>query len=90
MKALGLSDNELNNLGLSDLTQYVGIADFNFIPGSVQGDSTTTLALMGVNTNTIHYEINGVKHSESVYMFVQNELGIKLGRFLDGKFSFMQ
>ena len=78
--------------GVSDLTQYVNSSTPGLLitPGSVNGDSSTTLALMGVDTNTIHYEINGVKHSKPVYMFVQDELGLRLGRFLDGKFSFMQ
>ena len=62
----------------------------SFKPGSVNGDSSTTLALIGVNTNTVHYEINGQKGSKSLFMFIQDELGLKLGRFLDGKFSFMQ
>ena len=62
----------------------------SFKTGSINGDSSTTLALIGVNTNTVHYEINGKRESKPLFMFIQDELGLKLGRFLDGKFSFMQ
>lgn len=64
------------------------------VAGSVQGDSTTTVALVGVSSNIINFATkdasgNWVSHSQPLYEFVANNLGIKLGRFLDGKFSFM-
>ena len=75
----------------ASLDTYLAWTDITkFGQGSVVGDSTTTLALIGVNTDVIHYEVGGQQLTKPLYMFVQDELGLKLGRFLDGKFSFMQ
>lgn len=73
-------------------TTYVNLIDpsIKLVVGSVNGDSSTSLALLGVNTNVIHYEVNGIEQTKPLFIFVQDELGLKLGRFLDGKFSFMQ
>ncbi|MBD5422950.1 MAG: PTS transporter subunit EIIC [Mycoplasma sp.] len=105
--ARALKANESSIEAIKSLTSIAGI-DGNYVnlvdatninfSGTVQGDSTTTVAMIGVNSNVINYaylnfEYNGEKEwvltSMPLYDFVAKELGIKLGRFLDGKFSFM-
>ncbi|WBP83917.1 PTS transporter subunit IIABC [Mycoplasmopsis edwardii] len=52
------------------------------------GDSTAALSLLKF-ANTIEWtDGDGVKHSVPLFEFIQN-VGVKLGRFTDGKFSFM-
>lgn len=62
------------------------------VGASVVGDSTTSLALIGFNSNTIQYRKAGGTNtlSKSLFMFIQDELDLKIGRFLQGKFSFIQ
>ena len=60
------------------------------LAGTVQGDSTTTVAMVGLASNVINYATkDGITNSQPLYDFISSQLGIKLGRFLDGKFSFM-
>ena len=83
--------------GLATLTASDGSTLVTITPGSslslagtVQGDSTTTVAMVGLASNVINYATpGGVINSEPLYDFISSQLGIKLGRFLDGKFSFM-
>lgn len=58
-------------------------------PNKYVGDSTAALSLVGFKYNTIDYVLNGKTFSIPLYDFISNELGMKIGRFLDGKFSFM-
>ncbi len=83
---------EVDFSSITTSTGYVSWADVSPLwkSGSVMGDSTTSLAMIGVNVNNVHYMVNNVVHSKPLFMFIQDELGLKLGRFLDGKFSFMQ
>lgn len=62
------------------------------VGASVVGDSTTSLALIGFNGNDIKYTLVGqtTAKSKPLFLFIQDELGLKIGRFLQGKFSFMQ
>lgn len=62
----------------------------NSVAGSVQGDSTTTVALVGITSNVVSFKKgDNIVPPLPLYEFVASELKIKLGRFLDGKFSFM-
>ncbi|QIW61870.1 PTS transporter subunit IIABC [Mycoplasmopsis gallinacea] len=58
-------------------------------PTKYVGDSTTSNALLKFPFNTITWTVNGQEHSLPLFEFVSNELGFKIGRFMDGKFSFM-
>lgn len=59
--------------------------------GIAVGDSTTTVALVGVSGNIVKYIPTGSSIAKELplYEFVANELGIKLGRYLQGKYIFM-
>ncbi|MBW0594580.1 hypothetical protein HUN03_00178 [Mycoplasmopsis anatis] len=58
-------------------------------PNKYVGDSTAALSLVGFKYNTIDYVLNGQNYSVPLYDFISDKLGMKIGRFLDGKFSFM-
>lgn len=88
-----------NTINHDDLTQLSNVlkGDLNLVDGVWQingalvlGDSTTSLALLGYNKNDITFTKEGKEYSKPLLMFIQDELGLKIGRFLQGKFSFMQ
>lgn len=92
-KQLGLSDDKVSAIrNLGDMfinfnnLQTAGVTEL----GTVVGDSTTSIAMIGVNVNQIKYSINDNEYSKPLFLFIQDELGLKLGRFLQGKYSFMQ
>lgn len=61
--------------------------------GNVYGDSLTTVALIGVTGNTVTFVKDSAPSIEKtlpLFEFMDKELGQNLGRFLQGKFSFMQ
>ena len=54
------------------------------------GDSFIWLAANGLPFNTITFKLaNGATHTLPVFDFISQQLGIKVGRFLDGKYAFM-
>ncbi|VEU70764.1 PTS transporter subunit IIABC [Mycoplasmopsis glycophila] len=57
-------------------------------PTKFVGDSTASNTLLG-QANTVSWTLNGESHTLPLFDFVSNQLGFKIGRFLDGKFSFM-
>ena len=59
---------------------------------NIHGDGLITLKMVGVNSNTITFTRSGetVARTEPLFMFIQNELGLKLSRFGAGKNIFMQ
>lgn len=58
---------------------------------SYQGDSFGWLAVNGSGVNNVTYTINGgAEHTEKVFPFIADQLDIRYGRFMQGKFSFMQ
>ncbi|ADE19812.1 PTS transporter subunit IIABC [Mycoplasma crocodyli] len=69
---------------LNDLIKTVAESKNKFV-----GDSTMSLSLVGFKYNTIEYTLNGTAVSKPLFAFLAQDLGIKVGRFLDGKFSFM-
>jgi len=87
--------------GLTSITSSSGLTLVTITPGSalslagtVQGDSTTTVAMVGLSSNIINFAparegADVIPSSQPLYDFISSQLGIKLGRFLDGKFSFM-
>ena len=88
-----------NTINHDDLTQLSNVlkGELNLVDGVWQingalvlGDSTTSLALLGYNKNDITFTKEGKEYSKPLLMFIQDELGLKIGRFLQGKFSFMQ
>ena len=89
-----------NTINHDDLTQLSNVlkGELNLVDGVWQingalvlGDSTTSLALLGYNKNDITFTTKeGKEYSKPLLMFIQDELGLKIGRFLQGKFSFMQ
>lgn len=92
-KQLGLSDVDVKKIiGFS--SEFITASNLNSLGinslGSVVGDSTTSIAMIGVNVNEIKFTTSAGPDSKALYMFIQDELGLKLGRFLQGKFSFMQ
>lgn len=56
-------------------------------PSKFQGDSTAALSLLKLS-NTIDWKIGDVQTSMPLFKFVEM-IGMKLGRFADGKFSVM-
>ncbi|NQZ66141.1 MAG: PTS transporter subunit EIIC [Mycoplasmatales bacterium] len=68
------------------------ISDLN---GQLQGDSFIWLGVNGLSYDNItwsHTTAGGVttQHSAKAFIFFKDELGINLGRFMQGKFPFMQ
>lgn len=58
---------------------------------SYMGDSFGWLAVNGSGFKTITFaNADGTQHTLKIFQFVDKELGINLGRFMQGKFSFMQ
>ena len=58
---------------------------------SVFGDSNTSLALLGVPFNDVKFKLKGGDwQTQPLLLFIQDHLGLKIGRFMQGKFSFMQ
>ncbi len=56
-----------------------------------QGDSFIWIQVSGLDFNEITYTMSGGESKTlPVFDFFSKELGIKLGRFMQGKFSFMQ
>lgn len=54
------------------------------------GDSTSTVALVGISGNIVEFiKSGGSKQQLPLYEFVAQELNIKLGRYLQGKYVFM-
>lgn len=90
-----LKDNDIAGINsvTGNMINFAGNSSLS-VAGTVQGDSTTTVALVGVSSNVINFATknadgNWSTHSSPLYEFVSSQLRIKLGRFLDGKFSFM-
>ncbi|WP_036458715.1 PTS transporter subunit IIABC [Mycoplasma leonicaptivi] len=52
-----------------------------------QGDSSASLNLLKFG-NTIEYKLDGQQYSIPLFTFIE-QIGMKIGRFADGKFSFM-
>lgn len=53
------------------------------------GDNFLWLTLNNFNSNTVNWTINGKSDSLPIYEFFAQNLGIKLGRFMQGKYPFM-
>ena len=92
-----INDNQLAQLAtLLDgriVTQSVpGIGQVkNIVGASIVGDSTTSLRLLGWSGGDVNYTLkDGTTGSRPILLFIQEQLGLKIGRFLQGKFSFMQ
>lgn len=81
---------QLSNVLKGELKLVDGVWRIN--GASVLGDSTTSLALLGYTGNNIRYTLKSstTEQSKPLLMFIQDELGLRIGRFLQGKFSFMQ
>lgn len=87
--------------GLEELQKW--ISEYNVTGGNVDillqylrdnsnravGDSFLWLTLNGFSENTVHGMKDGVSFSLPLYEFFAQELGIKLGRFMQGKYPFM-
>ncbi|APJ38274.1 PTS transporter subunit IIABC [Mycoplasmopsis pullorum] len=58
-------------------------------PNKYVGDSTASNALLKFPFNDVSWSINGKEYSMPLFKFISDELGFKIGRFMDGKFSFM-
>ncbi|WP_406613454.1 glucose PTS transporter subunit IIA [Mycoplasma corogypsi] len=89
-----LKDNGINEVTLATMrTQgYTLPAFVDFIkadPNRFVGDSTITINLLGFPHSDVTWTAKGAKESLPVFDFVSDQLGIRVGRFLDGKFSFM-
>ncbi|EFF41430.1 PTS transporter subunit IIABC [Mycoplasmopsis alligatoris] len=56
---------------------------------SYTGDSLMSIKLVGFKHNEISYTLNGTEVVKPLFDFIAQDLGVKVGRFLDGKFSFM-
>ena len=79
---------------LNQLATLLGgtVSDTGKIIGqSVFGDSTTSLKLLGWTGGDVRYTLPGssTEISKPIYLFIQ-DTGLRIGRFLQGKFSFMQ
>ncbi|WP_322935711.1 glucose PTS transporter subunit IIA [Mycoplasmopsis felis] len=57
-------------------------------PTKYAGDSTASLSLLGFSSSTVDYTLNKVTHIVPLFTFIER-IGMKIGRFADGKFSFM-
>ena len=54
------------------------------------GDSTLWIKASGLSIDTVHYlDSNSNVVSKPLYAFLNDEVGLNLGRFMQGKFSFM-
>ena len=89
--------NVINKDDLESLAQVLkgDVLNGNIVGSSVFGDSTTSLALLGFNGNDVRFQVLkdgklGAEQSQPLLMFIQDQLGLKIGRFMQGKFSFMQ
>ncbi|MCR8612890.1 MAG: glucose PTS transporter subunit IIA [Mycoplasma sp.] len=56
----------------------------------VYGDQSTWIAADAFGSNDITWRDSAGNHSLPVFKFFQEELGMRLGRFLQGKYAFMQ
>ena len=78
---------------LKQLAELLGgsVSDGKIIGQSVFGDSTTSLKLLGWTGGDVRYTLPGssTEISKPIYLFIQ-DTGLRIGRFLQGKFSFMQ
>ncbi|WP_168388351.1 PTS transporter subunit EIIC [Mycoplasma marinum] len=70
-----------------DATQLTQIKD---AVGSKTGDSSLWIAMAGLKFNDIKWvDAHGHAQSTQVFIFMKEQLGLNLGRFMQGKFSFM-
>ena len=78
---------------LKQLAELLGgsVSDGKIIGQSVFGDSTTSLKLLGWTGGDVRYKLPNTTEeiSKPIYLFIQ-DTGLRIGRFLQGKFSFMQ
>ncbi|QKT05264.1 PTS transporter subunit IIABC [Mycoplasma sp. OR1901] len=63
-------------------------------PDKFKGDSTAAVNLLEFNFNAVDYSITKasgevLKFNKPIFQFVAEDLGIKIGRFADGKFAVM-
>ncbi|VEU74405.1 PTS system, glucose/glucosamine/beta-glucoside-specific, IICBA component [Mycoplasmopsis citelli] len=85
--------NEIkNNAQYKDLKTLIDTVAAT--PNKFVGDSTMSVNILQFNFNTVVFPVkeNGVLKPSGetpIFDFMSQQLGIKAGRFLDGKFSFM-
>ena len=84
---------QVNAAQLNQLATLLGgsVSDGKIIGQSVFGDSTTSLKLLGWTGGDVRYTLpnTSTEISKPIYLFIQ-DTGLRIGRFLQGKFSFMQ
>ncbi|MCP4336881.1 MAG: PTS transporter subunit EIIC [Mycoplasma sp.] len=80
-------DNWHNAGNIMDAAQYTELTK---AVGTKAGDSSLWIAMAGLKFNAINWkDVNGVQHSLPVFEFMKSQLGLNLGRFMQGKFPFM-
>ena len=76
---------------LGNNSTLAGVVNGKIVGQAVFGDSTTSLKLLGWTGGDIRYTLpnTNTEISKPIFLFIQ-DIGLRVGRFLQGKFSFMQ
>ena len=77
-----------NNLTGAAMNGSTGLAS---TMKTTAGDQTMWIKAYGLNFDVVTWTSkNGLHHSEKVFNFLDHQLGLNLGRFMQGKYGFMQ